>query len=237
MKLILTCEHAGNEIPQEFKYLFDGQEKILETHRGFDPGAFDLFSALQNVADFCHFQEVSRLLIEVNRSLHHPALFSEFSGKLPSEDKQELIKKIFQPYRSKVEDNIINTLQKGEKMIHFSVHSFTNILNGVQRNADIGLLYDPARKTEKEFSADLKSEILKEAPGLKVRFNYPYLGKADGFTTYLRKKYPQNYSGIELEVNQKFVRENKMDSAIKEVILQALIRTLSKSAWSTFFLR
>ncbi|WP_424493500.1 N-formylglutamate amidohydrolase [Salinimicrobium sp. GXAS 041] len=233
MKLILTCEHAGNEIPQEYEHLFHGQEEVLKTHRGFDPGAFDLYSALKNVADFCHFQEVSRLLIEVNRSLHHPALFSEFSGKLSSEEKQELITKVYLPYRNKVEVDIIDTLQKGEKIIHFSVHSFTNVLDGMQRNADIGLLYDPAHNTEKKFSADFKAEILKEAPGLKIRFNYPYIGKADGFTTYLRKKYPQNYSGIELEVNQKFVRDNQMDSAVKKVVLQALIYTLAKSAWNT----
>ncbi len=39
---------------------------------------------------------------------------------------------------------------------------------------------------------------------LKIRRNYPYLGKADGFTTYLRRRFlPCDYAGIELEVNQR----------------------------------
>ena len=59
-------------------------------------------------------------------------------------------------------------------------------------------------------------------PELKIRFNYPYLGKADGFTTYLRKIFPENYIGIELEVNQKFVNNNKMKSAFKQQTFLAL---------------
>ena len=33
--------------------------------------------------------------------------------------------------------------------------------------------------------------------------NYPYLGKADGFTTSLRQEFQERYIGIELELNQK----------------------------------
>ncbi|MEO8932838.1 MAG: N-formylglutamate amidohydrolase, partial [Xanthomarina sp.] len=48
------------------------------------------------------------------------------------------------------------------------------------------------------------------------RFNYPYLGKADGFTSYLRKQFPKNYLGIEIEVNQKFSKNNVIDSQLKQ---------------------
>jgi hypothetical protein len=35
--------------------------------------------------------------------------------------------------------------------------------------------------------------------------NYPYQGKADGFTTTLRRQWPgDSYVGIEIEVNQKW---------------------------------
>jgi hypothetical protein len=44
-------------------------------------------------------------------------------------------------------------------------------------------------------------EALRE---LRVRRNYPYLGKADGFTTYLRRHFPvDRYAGVEFEVNPK----------------------------------
>jgi hypothetical protein len=42
-------------------------------------------------------------------------------------------------------------------------------------------------------------------PGFQIRFNDPYKGTDDGFTTWLRKKYNDSeYIGIEIEVNQKF---------------------------------
>ncbi|MEK7393771.1 MAG: N-formylglutamate amidohydrolase, partial [Fibrobacterota bacterium] len=41
---------------------------------------------------------------------------------------------------------------------------------------------------------------------LRVRSNYHYLGKGDGFTSHLRKRHgPHDYVGIELEINQEKV--------------------------------
>ncbi len=222
MILILTCEHAGNEIPFEFRHLFPEGREVLNSHRGYDPGAFDLFTHLKKLTHFSHFQTTGRLLVETNRSLHHPNLFSEFSKNLSAEAKDEILKKHYFPYRNEVEKNIAEVLKKGEKVFHFSVHSFTPQLNGVVRNVDIGLLYDPSRQEEKRISAALKEQLLKSNSELKVRYNYPYLGKADGFTTNLRKKFPENYIGIELEVNQKFVSGNKMEASIKDAVFETL---------------
>lgn len=226
MKLLFTCEHASNVIPEEYRNLFKGATKILNTHRGYDPGALDLFKELQKMADFSSTYSISRLLVEVNRSIGHPDLFSEFTKGLSSAEKNTIINTWYNPYRKKVEDQIKKHLESGEKVLHLSVHSFTPNLNGEIRNADIGLLYDPSRKDEKLFCKDLKSNLSLEDASLKIRFNYPYLGKADGFTTYLRRKFPKQYSGVELEVNQKFEKANKMDKKLKETIFKALQQTL-----------
>lgn len=218
MKLLLSCEHAFNNIPQEYEELFENVGEMLNSHRGYDPGAFDLFKDLEALADFSHFQKISRLLIEVNRSLHHPALFSKFTQNLSSAEKEKIIQTFYLPYRNSVEKKISAFLKEGEKVLHLSVHSFTPIWKGMGRSADIGLLYDPSRSQEKEIATELKKKLLENSPNLKVRFNYPYLGKADGFTTYLRRKFPENYAGIELEVNQKFV--NSGGEMQREVKLQ-----------------
>ncbi|MFZ0489378.1 MAG: N-formylglutamate amidohydrolase, partial [Salegentibacter sp.] len=112
--------------------------------------------------------------------------------------------------------------KKGEEVWHLSVHSFTPQLKGETRNADIGLLYDPSRKMEKKISADFKRLLQEEIPALKIRYNYPYLGKADGFTTYLRKKFPKQYAGIELEVNQKFTENNRFPKGLKSAVLRSV---------------
>ncbi|WP_372916875.1 N-formylglutamate amidohydrolase [Salegentibacter sp.] len=228
MKLVITCEHASNEIPKEFNHLFTEEVQILNSHRGYDPGAKDLFEHLKVLGDFNAAHNVSRLLVEVNRSIGHPHLFSEFTKGLSSVEKNKLIATWYNPYRAEVENRINKLIEKGEKVIHFSVHSFTPVLNGETRNADIGLLYDSSRKAEKVFCKDLKSKLREEDSSLKIRFNYPYLGKADGFTTYLRKKFPENYTGIELEVNQSFVEKKRMNEKLKEAIFKALKETLRK---------
>jgi predicted N-formylglutamate amidohydrolase len=226
MKLIITCEHGGNLIPIAFQDKFLSAEDALNSHRGIDLGALDMFEYIKDLADFSVSYTWSRLLIELNRSLHHSNLFSEFSTSLSSEEKQILIQDYYLKYRNKVQAVIKKWLVDGEEVLHLSVHSFTPKLNGVIRNADIGLLYDPGRTKEKVFSRKLQAEIIHNMPALKVRFNYPYLGKADGFTTSLRKFYGENYSGIELEINQKFVTANKMDEAIKREIKNSLERLI-----------
>lgn len=222
MKLVLTCEHAGNTIPADYKGFFKNKREILETHRGYDPGALDLFESLLDLSDYNYFQPNSRLLVEVNRSVGHPQLFSNITKELTPTEKMLILEKFYYPYRNSVEKTISGILAKGEKVLHFSIHSFTPKLDLKVRNADMGLLYDPSRKPEKEFCDILKQQFLTISPELRVRYNYPYLGIADGFTTYLRKKNPENYLGIELEVNQKFIADNKMADQIKETVHLAL---------------
>jgi hypothetical protein len=53
------------------------------------------------------------------------------------------------------------------------------------------------------FKKDLNAHL----PDQRIRMNYPYLGKADGFTTSLRQEFQEQYIGIELELNQKLFAE------------------------------
>jgi len=205
-KILITCEHGGNQIPEEYRKYFRTHQDLLQTHRGWDPGALELYKKFVAVgADASFFSETSRLLVELNRSRHHENLFSVATKEIPAIEKNAILEWHYEPYRKKVEETITSFLAQNHSVLHISVHSFTPELNGEIRNADIGLLYDPQRKREKAFCALWKEELLIENPALKVRFNYPYRGTADGFTTYLRKKFPdESYAGIELEVNQKF---------------------------------
>lgn len=34
---LVTCEHAGNEVPERWRHLFMGEEKLLTSHRGTTP--------------------------------------------------------------------------------------------------------------------------------------------------------------------------------------------------------
>ncbi|GGW69451.1 putative N-formylglutamate amidohydrolase [Winogradskyella epiphytica] len=222
MKLVLTCEHAGNNIPKNYEKYFKNKS-VLETHRAYDLGALDLFNYLKPLSNSSFYSTTSRLLVELNRSIHHNNLFSEFTKELSKIEKDQILKTHYTPYRSKVENSIRDYIERGNTVLHLSIHSFTPQLNGNLRNCDFGLLYDSSRKPERQYCKDLKSRLLRYNPSLNVRFNYPYLGKADGFTTYLRKQFPTQYLGIEIEVNQKFSFNNLMSKETKESISKAIV--------------
>lgn len=221
MKLVLTSEHGGNIVPDDYKKLFT-DKAVLSTHRAYDLGALDLFQYLKPLADMSFHSKTSRLLIELNRSLFSKQLFSEFSKVLSEFEKSKLIDTYYVPYRTRVEHVIASYVASQQYVLHLSIHSFTPELSGNIRNADLGVLYDSQHKEEQEFCKLFKAKLLKEHPSLNIRFNYPYLGKADGFTTYLRKQFPINYMGIEIEVNQKFVYKNIMDLKLKDAIYKAI---------------
>ncbi|WP_339916683.1 N-formylglutamate amidohydrolase [Yeosuana marina] len=222
MKLVLTCEHGGNHIPEMFKLYFKNNLDILETHKGYDLGSFDVFNTLKPLSTYSMFSKTSRLLIELNRSLHHKSLFSEYSKSLSKTEKENLVDTYYLPYRNEVETIIKNLIESKENVLHISIHSFTPILNTTERYCDIGLLYDSSNSKERLFCKQLKTGINILKPNLNVRYNYPYLGKADGFTTYLRKQFPENYLGIELEINQKFSKNNIVNLTIKETLFQVI---------------
>lgn len=222
MKLILTCEHGGNYIPSPFQKYFQNANDVLNTHRGYDIGSLDLFNALKHLSVFHQRNTISRLLIELNRSLHHKNLFSEFSKLCLKDDKDFLIQSIYVPYRKSVELKIENLLKHHDYVLHIAVHSFTPVYSGVTRNCDIGLLYDPRRIMEKKFCKSFKQIINTKEHNLVTRLNYPYQGKTDGFPTYLRQKFSEKYLGIEFEINQKFAKNNKIDKNIKQAIYNSL---------------
>jgi predicted N-formylglutamate amidohydrolase len=114
------------------------------------------------------------------------------------------------PYRDKVRSALSRHIRKGGQVLHLSVHTFTPLLHGEVRNADLGLLYDPSRKTEAAFCI-LWQRVLRELDtGIRTRRNYPYQGTSDGFTTYLRTLFSDDfYLGVELEVNQQFLSKDR----------------------------
>ena len=224
---MITCEHAGNEVPDVYKHLFKGNEQVLKTHRGYDPGAWEIakyISSQLNAPVFgCH---TTRLLVEANRSPQSLELFSEFSKLLSDIDKQKVLNQYYVPYRHAVEKTLS---QMNKPIIHISIHTFTPIWEGKDRKVDIGLLFDPERKNEEVFCDKWKAGLDQLLPGLQVKFNEPYKGVHDGFTTHLRKKYPdKDYIGIEVEVNQKYFFLNDWETIANTLVKSLIINSYFK---------
>jgi len=230
-RILITCEHGGNDVPHRYRDLFRKKARILSTHRAFDPGALKFAGRIAGILRSpLYYCTTTRLLVDANRSLSNRGAFSEFSRALPEEDREWLIRNVYLPYRRSAERKIQAWVRSGAPVFHLSVHSFTPLLGGVKRNADVGLLYDPARAEEKRISRFLQRE-LKRHTGLRIRCNYPYLGRSDGFTTALRKLHdPQNYLGMELELNQSLLMK---DEAKCITVAEAFCRILRSYADSS----
>ena len=205
--VILTCEHGGYEIPDDLKPLFEGCDERLKSHRGWDPGALALTLSLSEKLGYpVFYSEISRLVVELNRSEHNRALFSDITGALPNAEKQHILDTYYYPFRKKVFSHISRKIQQGGFVIHFSVHTFAPEVDGKIRNADTGLLYDPSRKSERDVAVRIADSLKHNAPHIRIRMNYPYAGKADGHATALRKSFgPGEYAGLEFEINQQLV--------------------------------
>jgi len=204
---LITCEHGGNRVPALYRSLFHGRRALLDSHRGYDPGALVMARSLARALKApLVTSTVSRLLVDLNRSIGHPQLFSAATRSVPEKLRARIVEQHYRPYRTRVERLVSQSVSRGCRVIHISSHSFTAKLNGKMRRADVGLLYDPGRHGETQLCARWKASLAASAPGLLVRRNYPYAGKGDGLTSYLRLRFPRSaYVGIELEVNQGIV--------------------------------
>ena len=206
--VLITCEHAGKKVPAEYRALFRDQDALLDTHRGWDPGA--LILAREMAAAFrapLFYSETTRLLIDLNRSIGNRDLDSEFSRPLPVRTRREIVERHYRPHHEPIEVWLRDAIAAGRRVIHIASHSFTPELNGQMRTADLGFLYDPGRRGEVALSNHWIDALRVARPDLRLRRNYPYLGKSDGLTFRTRRAYPdERYVGIELEVNQQFVR-------------------------------
>ncbi|MFO1258082.1 MAG: N-formylglutamate amidohydrolase [Gammaproteobacteria bacterium] len=224
-KLLITCEHASCDIPKEYLTLFRPFTRVLQTHKGWDIGALEIYNALIEAFPQSYQQRAcwSRLLIDLNRSLNHKNLFSGITKSLSKAAQQDIIRAYYEPYRRLFLTNFIKRLNSEKQVVHIAVHSFTPILNGKKRIADIGILYDPARPAEVKLARAWRLALQAEMPTCRIRMNYPYWGKTDGFCTAIRKQYSnEQYIGIELETNQALFKSAKMTFRLKEVLVRSL---------------
>jgi predicted N-formylglutamate amidohydrolase len=223
--VVVTVEHGGNRVPTEYAELFRGREAMLDSHRGWDPGTRSLGHALSHgLGGRLVESDVTRLLVDLNRSPRNPRVFSELTRSLPRAERSDLLQRYHRPHWDRARAAISAALTDAGRVLHLAVHSFTPVLDGRPRRPDIALLYDPGRDTERSFAARWKDGLTSVSEAVIGR-NDPYRGSADGLTTALRHAYPPDrYVGIEVEVNQRHVGS---DGAFPAWVSSVLLASLS----------
>ena len=234
-QLILTCEHGDAKIPIKYKNLFQRRKSVLKTHRALDIGALavakDLERNLNVSLDYC---TVSRLVIDTNRFLDSATLFSEFTNSLTELEKSKIIDTYYLPHWKKVTKRVQNlTTTKKSVVLHVAIHSMTDRLNGKNRPMQLALLYNPKHKTEKQLASLWIKKLRQTFPHFQISRNNPYKGDGEGLTTWLRNSFQEkSYLGIELEINQKFLKllkTTKQRKKFSEALANSLKETLHDS--------
>lgn len=222
--LIITCEHGGNEVPAAYAPLFTAHEALLQTHRGWDPGALELAQQMAAAFDAPLFASTTtRLLIDLNRSIGHKSLHSEVTRSLSLAVRRDMAVRHYLPHRHAVESEVARQIAAGKRVVHIASHSFTPELHGITR-PDIAWLYDPRRSAEGPFVARWMAATRRLRPDLKLRRNFPYHGKLDGLTALLRKRHPaDHYIGTEIEINQRYFHAGGEPwDALRRAVIEAL---------------
>ncbi len=230
--VLLTCEHAGRDVPDAYATLFRGRDAALNSHRGVDIGALGV--ALRMAARLSApiiFSTVTRLLIDLNRSIDQPDAYSEFSADLPEHDRRRIADLFYYPHRNAVTRTIECATASGHRVLHLGIHSCTDILDGTQRNLDIALLFDESRAGESVFARHYRASMVAHHSDLRYRFNEPYNGADDGLTTTLRGIFPQeSYLGIEIEVRQGLILNDSEQRAVGDLLATSLMDMLRKDS-------
>lgn len=200
--LLLTCEHGGNRVPAALRARFAGAEDVLDSHRGYDHGALELARYLRRrLGAPLVAATVTRLVVDLNRSPHHPYVVSEYTRDLP---RQALLESYWRPHREAVRAALE---ELPRPWVHVAVHSFDPIVDGRERRADVGVLYDPGRPWELELAGRWTKALRRRLPQLVIRRNHPFRGVSDGLTTALRRELPDRaYAGLEFEVCKRVLR-------------------------------
>lgn len=205
--LFLTCEHGGNRVPAPLRSIFRDHSRLLASHRGIDVGALAAARLLAGELEApLFFAVISRLVVDLNRSLDSGALHYKAVEALPEAKRAEIVREHYLPFRKQVAAHAARAAKRGPAF-HLSIHSFTPVFKGEVRDCDVGVLFDPARALEARFSRQLVRDLRRCLPSLRVRPNQPYRGTADGHTTALRTQHAQSrYVGVEIEFNQRLLK-------------------------------
>ena len=209
---------------------------MLRSHRGWDPGA--LRCARRLAADLgapLLWTDLTRLLVDANRSATNPAVFSPWTRGLAAEERARLLAMHHAPHRTRVEHAVREVVGRRRAALHLAIHSFTPRPHGRERYFDVGFLYDPARPGERRLAEAWKDALAQLQPELRVRRNAPYRGRDDGLTRSLRARFgPDRYLGLELELNQAWCRRpgpgaDRAVDALRESL--QVVLGLGKGPW------
>ena len=225
--ILLVCEHATNFIPARFKDLGLTPTQ-LQSHIAWDPGAIEMAEAMAKILDAPLISAtVSRLIYDCNRppdSATAMPLTSEnqiIPGNvdLSETSKQQRVTNYHRPFEAALSERVV--LMGMPLMI--TVHSFTPVFLGEQRQVEIGVLHDE----DSRFADAFLQQTLTDSR-FNIQRNQPY-APTDGVThTLTHHALPHGLTNVMLEIRNDLIasplQQQEMAAYLAKHIVLALER-------------
>lgn len=207
--LLLLCDHASNQVPEEYGNLGLPQEQF-ERHIGYDIGVRSLTLELARRLNVpALLTTYSRLLIDPNRGEDDPTLVMRLSdgavvpgnAKVDAAERQERIARFHRPYHNLIDRTLDDMLQVAPPPVIISIHSYTPVWRGVPRPWHAGILWDADHRAVRPFIEQLSADA-----DLVIGDNEPYDGALKNDTMY-RHASTRGLAHALLEVRQDLIAD------------------------------
>lgn len=224
--VLLVCEHASRRVPAAFGTM-GLSEEALASHIAWDPGALAVsrLMARQLDATLIH-QQFSRLIYDCNRPPDSPGAIRDTSEiyripgneNLSDAEKAARANAIYFPFQSRISDEIAARTARGQATVLVTVHSFTPVYFGAQRDVEIGILHDKDNRL-----ADRMLAAAADTNLYRVERNEPY-GPADGVTHTLKlHAQPAGLLNVMIEIRNDLI-ETEIGQGVAADFLSGLLR-------------
>ncbi|WP_428544797.1 N-formylglutamate amidohydrolase [Profundibacter sp.] len=228
-QVLLVCEHAANRIPTALDNLGLDEATRLN-HIAWDPGALAVAQEISHILDArLVASTVSRLVYDCNRPPEAPGAMPKHSEvfdipgnrNLSNAEKAARVATVYEPFRTLLADTIA-TSPKPPVMV--TIHSFTPVYLGEQRDVEIGILHDSDTRL-----ADAMLDLAPKHTELNARRNDPY-GPDDGVTHTLKlHALPNGLMNVMIEVRNDLIATADQQQAIAKMLAELITGALAQS--------
>ncbi|MEP5728171.1 MAG: N-formylglutamate amidohydrolase [Sulfitobacter sp.] len=229
--IVLVCEHASAYIPLALNALGLSGE-VLTSHAAWDPGALGVAKELSERLDATLVaSRISRLVYDCNRPPGHPNAMPPRSEiydipgnvDLSQAQRQARHDAYYVPFR----DAVATAIGAVTNPVLVTMHSFTPVYHGQQRDVEIGILHEADTRV-----ADAMLACAQTHTDHIVRRNEPY-GPHDGVThTVAEHATPQGHPNVMLEVRNDLIQTAKSQDAMARQLAGWLTQATKGDAWT-----
>lgn len=220
--LLFSCEHATCAVPEAHREFFRGQEEILTSDEGWEPGSLNLAQgfSMKFRTPLVH-GDVTRLLIDLQEN--GDQRWSRFTDKAPEALRGKLVDRHERPYRALLHQRIEEDLRRYDALLHVMIHTDPRI------DAHVLLETLPGADLAEKFARAWRAPLV--AAGLDARHAPAKVigALAEDLT---RDFTPERYAVIRLKVAQSFFLKGEpwKWETLKKLLLSSLETTVREVA-------